>query len=82
MAIKFLLHAALLLALPMSVVAADGPKGSLVIIGGGLRADNDAVWQRIVRLPSARTSAWVIRAWSPPEKNTPPAPRTASASNG
>jgi cyanophycinase len=67
MAIQFLLHAALLLALPLSVVAAapaaqpstqtatppsaaSGPKGSLVIIGGGLRADNDAVWQRIVQL--------------------------------
>ena len=27
------------------------PKGSLVIIGGALRADNAAVWERIVTLP-------------------------------
>ncbi|MES2758171.1 MAG: cyanophycinase [Pseudomonadota bacterium] len=30
--------------------AAAGPKGSLVIVGGALRADNAAVWQRIVNL--------------------------------
>ena len=53
-AIKFLVHAALLLALPLSVVAADGPKGSLVIIGGGLRPDNEAVWQRIVQLAGGK----------------------------
>ncbi|WP_426176929.1 cyanophycinase [Massilia sp. TWR1-2-2] len=43
---------ALLLAACLSAQAsADGaPKGSLVIIGGALRADNAPVWQRIVRL--------------------------------
>jgi cyanophycinase len=30
--------------------AAAQPKGSLVIVGGALRADNAAVWERIVRL--------------------------------
>ena len=30
--------------------AAASPKGSLVIVGGALRADNGAVWERIVRL--------------------------------
>lgn len=30
------------------------PKGSLVIIGGGLRADNAAVWQRIVELAGGK----------------------------
>ena len=30
--------------------AVVAPKGSLVIIGGALRADNAAVWQRVVRL--------------------------------
>lgn len=33
---------------------ADGPQGSLVIIGGGLRPDNDAVWQRIVQLAGGK----------------------------
>ncbi|WP_371868458.1 cyanophycinase [Duganella margarita] len=89
MAIKFLVHAALLLALPLSVVAAAsttapttspttaaalptspaaGPQGSLVIIGGGLRADNDAVWQRIVRLaggPGARIAVFASAAADP-----------------
>jgi len=30
------------------------PKGSLVIIGGALRADNDAVWERIVQLAGGK----------------------------
>ncbi|GAB3425904.1 cyanophycinase [Massilia solisilvae] len=42
---------ALLLALACAgAPAADAPKGSLVIIGGGLRADNAQVWQKIVEL--------------------------------
>ncbi|MYM33919.1 cyanophycinase [Duganella sp. FT94W] len=41
----------LMLAVPPGAgAAADEPQGSLVIIGGGLRPDNDAVWQRIVQL--------------------------------
>jgi cyanophycinase len=33
---------------------ADAPKGSLVIIGGGLRADNAAVWEKIVALAGGK----------------------------
>ncbi len=61
---KHLFRAVLTLAVPLdSAVAApvspvkpalkpapDGPKGSLVIIGGALRGDNADVWQRIVAL--------------------------------
>ena len=67
MAVKFLLQIALLLAMPLGAAAAgkqagssiptpaaDGPRGSLVIIGGGLRPDNDAVWQRIVQLAGGK----------------------------
>ncbi|MCC2954736.1 cyanophycinase [Massilia sp. IC2-477] len=34
--------------------AAEVPKGSLVIIGGGLRAENAAVWEKIVALAGGR----------------------------
>ena len=47
------LFGALALAAAMATAAAaasDPPKGSLVIIGGGLRAENAAVWQKIVAL--------------------------------
>ncbi|NVM75558.1 cyanophycinase [Duganella sp. SG902] len=60
MLIHFLFHAVVLLAMPAGAGAApaappaaplaDAPRGSLVIIGGGLRPDNEAVWQRIVAL--------------------------------
>jgi cyanophycinase len=33
-----------------AALAAEAPRGSLVIIGGGLRADNAPVWQKIVEL--------------------------------
>ncbi|MES2347949.1 MAG: Type 1 glutamine amidotransferase-like domain-containing protein, partial [Pseudomonadota bacterium] len=60
--LKHLLQATLTLAVPLGgalaaptvdptlPVAPAGPKGSLVIIGGNLRADNAEVWQRIVQL--------------------------------
>src|ERR1700756_4862832 len=35
---------------PAAETAAAMPKGSLVIIGGALRADNAEVWDRIVKL--------------------------------
>lgn len=35
-------------------VQAQQPRGSLVIIGGALRADNDAVWERIVQLAGGK----------------------------
>lgn len=45
-------QAALMLAMPFGAAQAtpDAPKGSLVIIGGNLQADNAEVWQRIVQL--------------------------------
>ncbi|SFC71584.1 cyanophycinase [Massilia yuzhufengensis] len=35
-------------------VAAEAPKGSLVIIGGGLRPENAAVWEKIVLLAGGK----------------------------
>ncbi len=46
----------------------NGPKGSLVIIGGALRTDNSAVWERIVRLAggeSARIAVFASASASP-----------------
>jgi cyanophycinase len=37
-----------------AAVASDAPKGSLVIIGGGLRANNAEVWQKIVDLAGGK----------------------------
>ncbi|MBJ7309639.1 cyanophycinase [Rugamonas sp. CCM 8940] len=37
-----------------SRAAAPAPQGTLVIIGGGLRADNAEVWQRIVKLSGGK----------------------------
>ena len=51
------LFGALALAAAMATAAAaasDPPKGSLVIIGGGLRAENAPVWQRIVALAGGK----------------------------
>jgi cyanophycinase len=45
-----------------------GPKGSLVIVGGALRTDNAAVWERIVRLAggeSARIAVFASASASP-----------------
>jgi cyanophycinase len=50
------------------VPAAEAPKGSLVIIGGGLRADNVQVWQKIVELaggPGARIAVFPSAAQNP-----------------
>ncbi|MEG1117508.1 MAG: cyanophycinase, partial [Janthinobacterium sp.] len=44
-------------AAPGGSTIGSAPQGTLVIIGGGLRADNAEVWQRIVKLsggPGAR----------------------------
>ena len=57
---RLIVHAMLALALLAGSAshAADkepvAPKGSLVIIGGALRADNDAVWERIVQLAGGK----------------------------
>ncbi len=46
---------ALLLALACAAAfAGEAPKGSLVIIGGGLRQDNAPVWQKIVDLAGGK----------------------------
>ncbi|QYF95837.1 cyanophycinase [Massilia sp. PAMC28688] len=37
-----------------SRAAASAPKGTLVIIGGGLRGENEPVWERIVELAGGR----------------------------
>ena len=58
--LQIVVHAMLALALLASSAshAADKeptpPKGSLVIIGGALRADNDAVWERVVALAGGK----------------------------
>ena len=46
----------------------NGPKGSLVIVGGALRSDNATVWERIVRLAggeSARIAVFASASASP-----------------
>ncbi|MFA9217292.1 MAG: cyanophycinase, partial [Sphingomonadaceae bacterium] len=61
------------LAVPASAAAAEpvapaAAKGSLVIIGGGLKPDNDAVWQRIVALaggPGARIAVFPSASSAP-----------------
>lgn len=69
MAIKLLLHAARMPAMaPGATAAAPGRRGSLVIIGGKLRPDNDAVWRRIVALaggPGARIAVFAAAAADP-----------------
>ena len=37
-----------------ALAAGDAPRGSLVIIGGGLRANNAEVWERIVSLTGGK----------------------------
>jgi len=45
---------ALVLAQALASAAPAGAKGSLVIIGGGLRANNAEVWQKIVELAGGK----------------------------
>ncbi|MBY0556532.1 MAG: cyanophycinase [Burkholderiaceae bacterium] len=64
------LQAALLLSVPFGAAQAitTAPKGSLVIIGGNLQADNAEVWQRIVQLaggPGARLAVLPSAAADP-----------------
>ncbi len=57
-------------ALAHSAAAADAPRGSLVIIGGALRADNAVVWQRVVDLaggPGARIAVFASASAQPEE---------------
>ncbi len=49
-------------------LAADEPKGSLVIIGGALRFDEDEVWERIVELaggPGAKIAVFPTASGNP-----------------
>ncbi|MGK5025789.1 cyanophycinase [Janthinobacterium sp. RB2R34] len=43
-------------------VPANAPQGTLVIIGGGLRADNAEVWQRIVALAGGKGARIAVMA--------------------
>ncbi|MDB5907297.1 MAG: cyanophycinase [Massilia sp.] len=58
-----------LAAVPLAQAAAQAaPKGSLVIVGGALRADNAVVWERIVRLAGgegARIAVFASASASP-----------------
>ncbi|MDB5756587.1 MAG: cyanophycinase [Massilia sp.] len=70
--LRILCRFALLLvlaAVPLAQAAAPAaPKGSLVIVGGALRADNAVVWERIVRLAGgegARIAVFASASASP-----------------
>lgn len=67
--LKHLFPMLLMLAAPFDAARADdGPQGALVIIGGGLRPDNDAVWRRIVQLaggPGAKIAVFASAAADP-----------------
>lgn len=57
-----------LVSVTVSGANALAPKGSLVIVGGGLRSDNAAVWERIVQLAggeSARIAVFASASASP-----------------
>lgn len=45
---------------PARLLAPAAVKGYAVIIGGGLKADNDEVWSRMVELSGGRGARWVV----------------------
>ncbi|MDB5919169.1 MAG: cyanophycinase [Massilia sp.] len=47
---------------PPDPSAPGAPRGSLVIVGGALRADNAAVWERIVRLAGGKSARVAVFA--------------------
>ncbi|MBA4094789.1 MAG: cyanophycinase, partial [Candidatus Accumulibacter sp.] len=55
---------------PLAAAEAPAPKGSLVIIGGALRADNAAVWERMVQLAGGKGARIAVfaSASASPEK--------------
>lgn len=55
-AVSIALASALLAGAPVHAAPASAPaaKGSLVIIGGALRPDNSAVWERVVQLAGGK----------------------------
>ncbi|MFC0254303.1 cyanophycinase [Massilia consociata] len=52
--VRALLGVAILGSHPLGAAEAVQPKGSLVIIGGALRGDNAAVWERMVQLAGGK----------------------------
>jgi len=73
-AVQLVAHALLALFLlasqPLGAAEAAQPKGSLVIIGGALRADNAAVWERMVQLAGGKDARIAVfaSASASPEK--------------
>ncbi len=65
------LAAALLAAFSSQAAEVPAPKGSLVIIGGALRPDNTAVWERIVELAGGKGARIAVfaSASATPEKS-------------
>ncbi len=54
--------------LAITALGAEEPKGSLVIIGGALRFDEDEVWERIVELaggPGAKIAVFPTASGNP-----------------
>lgn len=47
---------------PLQVSPHVSPQGSLVMVGGALRRDNDVVWQRIVQLAGGRGAPMAVLA--------------------
>lgn len=67
---KALLALALLASPALAAAQVPQPKGSLVIIGGALRADNAAVWERMVQLAGGKGARIAVfaSASASPEK--------------
>jgi cyanophycinase len=68
--VRALLAVVLLGSQPLAAAQAPQPKGSLVIIGGALRADNAAVWERMVQLAGGKGARIAVfaSASASPEK--------------
>jgi cyanophycinase len=68
--VRALLAVVLLGIQPLAAAQAPQPKGSLVIIGGALRADNAAVWERMVQLAGGKGARIAVfaSASASPEK--------------
>nr|WP_316641096.1 cyanophycinase [uncultured Roseateles sp.] len=50
------------MAAPLQAQPGAPGKGTAVAIGGALKLDNDAVWQRLVELSGGKNSRWVVLA--------------------
>ena len=69
--VRALLALVLLGGQPLAAAEAAQPRGSLVIIGGALRADNAAVWHRMVELAGGKGARIAVfaSASANPEKS-------------